>query len=69
VADTANNRRFLQQEGGELVATVRLQVVVDAYAALEEDGTPISISVLLFSEIQLTDLVAVSGPFVSEEVG
>jgi hypothetical protein len=59
----------LQQEGGELVATVRLQVAVDAYAALEEDGTPISISVLLFFGIQLTDLVAVSGPFVSEEVG
>jgi hypothetical protein len=43
--ETADDRRVLQQEGGQIVATITKQSVVDAYTAFAEDGTPISISV------------------------
>jgi len=58
--ETADDRRFLQQEGGQIVATVTKQAVVDAYTAFAEDGTPTSVSVS-FSGLMHTELIAGSG--------
>jgi hypothetical protein len=65
--ETADDRRFLQQEGGEIVATVSTQAIVDAFSAWETDGTPIAVSVLV-TGTKHTELVSGSGLSVSEEV-
>jgi hypothetical protein len=61
---TSDDRRFLQQDGGEVVATVPFQAVVDSYTAFEEDGTPISVSVTI-AGVKHTELVAGSGLAIS----
>ena len=65
--DTEDDRRFLQQEGGEVVATVSSQQMVDAYTGFVTDGAPITVSVM-FESMLYTELVSGSGLVVSEEV-
>jgi hypothetical protein len=65
---TSDDRRFLQQDGGEMVATVPLQAVVGSYDAFEEDGTPITVSVSIYG-VKYTELIAGSGVTVSGEEG
>jgi hypothetical protein len=64
--ETADDRRFLQEERGVFVATVPKQSVVDAFATWEENGTPISVSVTI-NGIKHTELIAGSGLAVSED--
>jgi hypothetical protein len=64
---TAHDRRCLQQESGEVVATVPLQEVADAVSSMEKDAVPISVTVQVYG-IKYTELVAGSGLAVSKEV-
>jgi hypothetical protein len=64
--DTADDRRFLQQEGGVIAATASKKEVVDAYTNFERDGTQISVSISLYGMMH-TELVAGSGLTFSEE--
>jgi hypothetical protein len=58
--ETLDDLRALEEEADELVATLQKQEIVDAFAALEMDGTPISFSVTV-DGVKYNELAAGSG--------
>jgi hypothetical protein len=66
--ETPDDRRRLQEGGGEIVATVPLEAVVHAITTFEENGTPISVTASVYG-IKYNELVAGSGLSTSEEAG